>query len=422
MQHNTSFEYAAQCDSADTLRHLRDEFYIPLLQGKPAIYFLGNSLGLQPKTTQDEVLDIMENWANFGVEGFFMGNNPWLQYHKKLLPQMAAIAGAKEDELVIMNHLTVNLHLLLVSFYQPTKTRYKIICEAKAFPSDQYMLQSQVKLHGLNPEDCIIEVQPAAGGETISNEDIIAAIKQHGESVALVLLGGVNYYTGQVFDMSAITEAAHEVGAHAGFDLAHAAGNIPLQLHEWNVDFAAWCNYKYLNSGPGAIASAFIHQKHIASDHLKRLEGWWGNNSSNRFKMEPQFTPSGTAESWQLSTAPIMQLAAVKASMDLFAQAGFEKVLEKNEQLSSYLFIMLNSINSDNKFTLLTPQQKGTHGCQASVMVHENAKQVFDALLPEGIFADWREPNVIRVAPVALYNTFTEIYHFTQVLKKLLHV
>jgi kynureninase len=422
MQHETSIEYAAQLDKNDTLQYLRNEFYIPLVHGKPSIYFLGNSLGLQPKTTQNEVLNIMENWANFGVEGFFMGNNPWLQYHKKILPQMAVIAGAEEEELVIMNHLTVNLHLLLVSFYRPTKTRYKIICEAKAFPSDQYMLQSQIKLHGLNVKDCIIEVQPTAENETISNDDIIAAIKQHGEAVALVFLGGVNYYTGQLFNIASITNAAHSVGAYAGYDLAHAAGNVELQLHHWGVDFASWCNYKYLNSGPGAIATAFIHKKHLAKNNFVRLEGWWGNNINNRFKMEPQFTPSTTAESWQMSTAPVMQLAAVKASMEMFTKAGFNNLLKKNDQLSSYLFFMLNSINTQNKFTILTPQQNNAHGCQVSILIHQNAKQVFDALLPKGIFADWREPNVIRVAPVALYNTFTDIYVFTQTLKKLLYV
>jgi kynureninase len=421
MAHENSFEYAQACDEKDKLKNFRENFYIPLLNGKPAIYFLGNSLGLQPKNTQNEVLGIMENWANFGVEGFFMGNNPWLKYHKKIVPQMAAIAGALEEEIVVMNHLTVNLHLLMTSFYRPAKNRYKIICEAKAFPSDQYMLQSQVKQHNLKPEDCIIEVKPAAGVETINHEDIIEAIKEHGNTVALVLFGGVNYYTGQVFDMAAITKAAHKVGAYAAFDLAHAAGNIPLHLHDWGVDFAAWCNYKYLNSGPGAVGSAFVHEKHLSTNFL-RLEGWWGNDISNRFKMEQAYNPFSTAEAWQLSTAPIMQLATVKAAMDIFAKGGVESILQKQAQLSDYLFFMLNSINEDKLFTILTPQQKGTHGCQASVQVHKNAKQVFDALLPQGIFADWREPNVIRVAPVALYNTFTEIYHFTQVLKKLLHV
>lgn len=419
MQHQPTYDYAQAQDEKDALKKFRDDFYIPLVQGKPAIYFLGNSLGLQPKNAQDEVLQIMENWANFGVEGFFMGSNPWLEYHKKITPQMATIAGAKEEEIVVMNHLTVNLHLLMTSFYRPTPSRYKIICEAKAFPSDQYMLQSQVKLHGLQPQDCIIEIQPATGKETIDHEDIIAAIKQHGNSVALVLFGGVNYYTGQVFNMAAITKAAHEVGAYAAFDLAHAAGNIPLQLHNWQVDFAAWCNYKYLNSGPGAAGTAFVHEKHLGKNFL-RLEGWWGNDISNRFKMEPSFNPFATAEAWQLSTAPIMQLATAKAAMDVVAKAGFENVLQKQAQLSSYLYFMLNSINTNNAFTLLTPQQDGQHGCQASILVHKNAKAVFDALLPEGIFADWREPNVIRVAPVGLYNTFTEVFHFAQVLKKLL--
>ncbi len=421
MHHQHTLQYAKELDSKDILKNYRELFYIPLVHGKPAIYFLGNSLGLQPKNTQDEVLGIMENWANFGVEGFFMGSNPWLDYHKKITPQMAAIVGAKEAEIVVMNHLTVNLHLLMTSFYRPTAKRYKIICEAKAFPSDQYMLQSQVKLHDLKPQECIIEISPAAGQETIRNEDIIAAIREHGETVALVLLGGVNYYTGQVFDMPAITKVAHDAGAYAAFDLAHAAGNIPLELHNWNIDFAAWCNYKYLNSGPGAVGSAFVHEKHLGKNFL-RLEGWWGNNISNRFKMEQSFNPFPTAEAWQLSTAPVMQLATVKASMDMFAKAGFENVQAKHEQLSNYLYFMLNSINTDNKFSLLTPEEKGSHGCQASILVHKNAKAVFDGLLPEGIFADWREPNVIRIAPVALYNTFTEIYNFIQVLKKLLNV
>jgi kynureninase len=419
MQHNNSLEYALQLDESDVLKNYRNQFYVPLQSGKPASYFLGNSLGLQPKTAQDEVLHIMENWANFGVEGFFMGNNPWMDYHKKIIPQMAVIAGAKKDEIVLMNALTVNLHLLMTSFYRPTKTRYKIICEAKAFPSDQYMLQSQVLQHGLHENDCIIEIQPAAGAETISTEDIIAAIKQHGESLALVFLGGINYYTGQVFNMAAITQAAHNVGAYAAYDLAHAAGNIPLHLHEWGVDFAAWCNYKYLNSGPGAIATAFVHQKHLGKNFL-RLQGWWGNDASNRFKMLPNFNPYPTAEAWQLSTPPIMQLATVKASLDIFGEAGFQNILAKNKQLSSYLFFMLNSLNTQNKFTQLTPQADVDHGCQASILVHENAKQIFDVLLPQGIFADWREPNVIRVAPVGLYNSFEEVWRFVRVMEGLL--
>ena len=423
MAQQFSLAYAKEEDNNDKLQSFRDKFYIPHLNDKHAIYFLGNSLGLQPKTTQDEVLNIMENWANFGVEGFFMGNNPWLQYHKKLLPALTKIIGAKENELVIMNHLTVNLHLLMISFYQPTATRYKIICEAKAFPSDQYVMQSQLKLHGLKIEDCLIEVQPRQGEETIQHQDIIDAIEKHGSQTAVVLFSGVNYYTGQVFNMQAIAKAAHDAGALVGYDLAHAAGNINLQLHHWDVDFACWCNYKYLNSGPGAIAGAFINEKYIGNKNLQRLEGWWGNDEKNRFKMEDTFTPSPNAEAWQMSTAPIMQLAAHNASLQIFEAAGFENIVAKSNQLSSYLLFVLNEINEQEKyFKILTPQQPLQHGCQVSISVHNHAKKIFDNLLPNGIFADWREPNVIRVAPVPLYNTFEEVYLFAETLKKLLDV
>lgn len=423
MQHEFTLEYAQALDSQDTLSHFRAQFYMPYFQGKHAIYFLGNSLGLQPKKTQDEVTNIMENWANFGVEGFFLGKDPWLQYSKKITPLLCDIIGAKEEELVTMNHLTVNLHLLMLSFYQPTVTRYKIICEAKAFPSDQYAFQSQVKLHGLDPADAIIEVFPKEGTELITTEDITAVIEQHKDSIALVLFSGINYYTGQVFDIKAITKAAHEAGAYAGFDLAHAAGNIKLQLHDWQVDFACWCNYKYLNSGPGAVAGAFIHQKHLNNHNLKRLEGWWGNDAVNRFKMASTFTPATTAESWAMSTPPVMLLAAHKASLEIFAAAGFDNLLQKSKALSDYLFFVLNHINQPiEKFKIITPSNPDERGCQVSLSVHKNAKAVFDSLLPNGVFADWREPNVIRVAPVPLYNSFEEIYIFAELLQHILNV
>ncbi len=421
MTHQNSLTYAQELDKNDPLKDYRQQFYIPQVQGKDATYFLGNSLGLQPKSTQDEVLNIMEDWANFGVEGFFLGENPWLDYPKKLLPALSKILGAQENELVIMNHLTVNLHLLMISFYQPTATRFKIICEAKAFPSDQYCMQSQIKLHGLNIADCLVEVAPRAGEETIRQEDILTAIERHGAETALVLFSGVNYYTGQVFNMQAIAEAAHKVGAYAGFDLAHAAGNIELNLHEWQADFACWCNYKYLNSGPGAIAGAFIHEKHIGNPALQRLEGWWGNDAGNRFKMEEKFTPYASAEAWQMSTPPIMLLAAHQASLQIFNAAGFENMLAKSKLLSSYLLFLLNDINTPTqKFTIITPQDPAEHGCQVSFSVTKNAKALFDKLLPKGIFADWREPNVIRVAPVPLYNSFEEVFVFAQTLKELL--
>ncbi len=421
MAHQFTLQYAKELDSKDPLNIYREQFYIPHLNKQHAIYFLGNSLGLQPKTTQDEVLKIMEAWANFGVEGFFMGKEPWLNYHKKITPLLCNIVGAKEEELVTMNHLTVNLHLLMISFYQPTKTRYKIICETKAFPSDQYAFQSQVQLHGLNIEDAIIEVHPKAGTHLITTEDILKTIDAHKNSVALVLFSGVNYYTGQVFDMPAITQAAHNAGAYAGFDLAHAAGNINLQLHDWEVDFACWCNYKYLNSGPGAIAGAFINQKNLQNKNLKRLEGWWGNDVANRFKMENTFIPSPNAEAWQMSTAPMLLLASHKASIDIFEKAGFKNLLAKSKLLSDYLFFVLDSINEpEEKFTVITPRNSNERGCQVSLSVHNNAKAIFDELLPNGIFADWREPNVIRVAPVPLYNTFEEIFTFATILQQIL--
>ena len=421
MQMNDKFTlaYAKDLDAKDELKYCRDNFYIPYIGDKEAIYFLGNSLGLQPKKTQDEVLNVMENWANFGVEGFFMGEDPWLNYHKTLSPILSKIIGAKPEEIVTMNHLTVNLHLLMISFYNPTATRYKIICEAKAFPSDQYAFQSQVNMHGLNVKDAIVEVQPKPGTELITTQDILDAIEANKDSIALVLFSGVNYYTGQVFDIAAITAAAHKADAYAGFDLAHAAGNIKLELHKWNVDFACWCNYKYLNSGPGAIAGAYIHEKHFANKELKRLEGWWGNDEKNRFKMEPTFTPSPSAEAWQMSTAPVMLLAAHKTSLQIFEEVGFEKLLAKSKELSAYLFYVLNEINNPKKFDILTPINPDERGCQVSISVKENAKAIFDELLKNEIFADWREPNVIRVAAVPLYNTFEDIFYFANVLQKL---
>ena len=414
-----SFAYAQNLDEKDELKHYRDQFYIPYIGDKEAVYFLGNSLGLQPKKTQDEVLNVMENWANFGVEGFFMGEEPWLNYHKTLSPILSEIIGARPDEIVTMNHLTVNLHLLMITFYNPTITKYKIICEAKAFPSDQYAFQSQVKMHGYNVADTIVEVQPKAGTDLITTEDILETIVANKDSVALVLFSGVNYYTGQVFDIEAITKAAHKANAYAGFDLAHAAGNIELHLHDWDVDFACWCNYKYLNSGPGAIAGAYINEKHFNNKALKRLEGWWGNDEKNRFKMEPTFTASPSAEAWQMSTAPIMLLAAHKTSLDIFKEVGFEKLLAKSKKLSAYLFYVLEQINNPKKFDILTPTNAEERGCQVSISIKENAKTIFDELLKKGIFADWREPNVIRIAAVPLYNTFEDIFYFANILQEL---
>lgn len=413
--------FATQLDEQDSLNHFREQFYIPVINGNECIYFTGNSLGLQPKTTQDYVVNELEDWANFGVEGHFHATNPWFSYHEIFPQQVAKIVGALPEEVVVMNQLTVNLHLLMTTFYRPTKERFKIICEAKAFPSDQYAFESQVKLHGFNLDEAIIEVKPREGEYSIRTEDIIATIEKHSSSIALVLFSGVNYYTGQVFDMPSITKAAHNIGAYCGFDLAHAAGNIELHLHDWNVDFACWCSYKYLNSGPGGVAGAYIHQKHFTNKSLQRLAGWWGQNKTNRFKMEKGFDPIETAEGWQLSNAPILSMAAHKASLDIFEDAGIENLVAKGKQLSDYLFFIIEELNSTltkKAIEIITP--KNEKGCQVSMLMLQKGKEVFEALKQNGVLADWREPNVIRIAPVPLYNTFKEIYHFGEIVKRIL--
>ena len=413
--------FANQLDEQNSLNHFREQFYIPVINGNECIYFTGNSLGLQPKTTQDYVVNELEDWANFGVEGHFHATNPWFSYHEIFPQQVAKIVGALPEEVVVMNQLTVNLHLLMTTFYRPTKERFKIICEAKAFPSDQYAFESQVKLHGFNPDEAIIEVKPREGEYSIRTEDIIATIEKHSSSIALVLFSGVNYYTGQVFDMPSITKAAHNIGAYCGFDLAHAAGNIELHLHDWNVDFACWCSYKYLNSGPGGVAGAYIHQKHFTNKSLQRLAGWWGQNKTNRFKMEKGFDPIETAEGWQLSNAPILSMAAHKASLDIFEDAGIENLVAKGKQLSDYLFFIIEELNSTltkKAIEIITP--KNEKGCQVSMLMLQKGKEVFEALKQNGVLADWRDPNVIRIAPVPLYNSFKEIYHFGEIVKRIL--
>ena len=421
MNFENTESFAKSMDDSDPLKSFRDLFYMPIMYGKPAIYFTGNSLGLQPKTTQDYVVDELEDWANFGVEGHFHARKPWMPYHEIFPSQLSKIVGCKETEVVVMNQLTVNLHLLMVSFYRPTKERFKIICEAKAFPSDQYAIESQVKFHGLNPDEAIIEVTPRTGEHIIRNEDILQTIQQHGSCVAMVLIGGVNYYTGQVFDMKQITEVAHGVGAYAGFDLAHAAGNVALQLHDWQVDFACWCSYKYLNSGPGGVGGVFIHEKHIADKALPRFAGWWGYDKEARFQMKKGFEPMPTAEGWQLSNAPILSMAAHKAALDVFEEAGMPRLHEKRKLLSDYLFYVIDICNSDakdNEATIITPRNVNEKGCQVSLLLKNEGRKIFEELTKAGVIADWREPNVIRIAPVPLYNSFEDIYRFGQLLKQ----
>ncbi|MES2838479.1 MAG: kynureninase [Bacteroidota bacterium] len=420
-----SLEFANQLDENDKLKHFREKFYIPIVNDEESIYLTGNSLGLQPRTTQDYVLQELEDWANFGVEGHFHARKPWFSYHEIFANQVANIVGALPQEVVVMNQLTVNLHLLLVSFYKPTAKRYKILCEAKAFPSDQYALESQVKHHGFKPEHAIIEIKARDGEHTVRTEDILFHIEKNADELALVMIGGVNYYTGQVFDMETITKAAHGVGALAGFDLAHAAGNIKLELHKWNVDFACWCSYKYLNSGPGGVSGVYINKKHVENKELNRFAGWWGHDKQTRFLMEKGFNPIASAEGWQLSNAPILSMAAHKASLDIFEEAGMDNLVEKGNKLASYLQFIIAEINKNTNgssgIEILTPTNVSEHGCQVSLLMHKKGKEVFSELINKGVIADWREPNVIRVAPVPLYNTFTDVWHFGQIINSILN-
>lgn len=425
MNFSNTLEYAKQLDEQDSLKHFRDKFYIPIVNGKECIYLTGNSLGLQPKKTQDYVLDELEDWATHGVEGHFHARTPWVNYHEIFEEQLAEIVGGLPEEVVAMNQLTVNLHLLMISFYRPTSKKYKIICEAKAFPSDQYAFQSQAKLHGYHPDDVIIEVQPKQGSAYIELDDILDTIKKHGDETALVIFGGVNYYSGQVFDMQAICKAAHEAGAYCGFDLAHAAGNVHLELHDWDVDFACWCSYKYLNSGPGGVSGAFIHQRHINDESLPRLAGWWGHNKDTRFKMDKDFHPIPTAEGWQLSNAPVLSMSAHKASLDVFSEAGFHNLVAKGKMLSGYLLFILNEINknsSEKLIEIITPLNESERGCQVSMLMLKDGKKIFDTLIQNGVIADWREPNVIRVAPVPLYNSFEDVFNFGKIMQESLLV
>ena len=406
-------------DQQDPLSHFRKKFLIPQKNGKEQIYFLGNSLGLQPVNTASYISDVLAQWSQYGVEGFFMGEDPWINYHNKLTPSLSHITGALPHEIVVMNHLTVNLHLLLASFYHPDKKRYKIICEANAFSSDQYMLETHVKHHGQIPEETIIEVHPREGENNIRSEDIADIISKHSAELSLVLWGGVNYLTGQLFDLPAITKMAHEAGAIAGFDLAHAIGNVKLDLHNWNADFACWCSYKYLNAGPGGIGGAYIHERYHSDTNLPRLSGWWGYDKASRFKMKKGFKPMGTAEGWQVSTPPIILMAAHKAALDIFMEAGMDNLVQKGSRLSDYLIHLIGGVNKNagrELIRILTPASKG---CQVSMIVRHKPRQIFEQLMENGIFADWREPDVIRVAPVPLYNTFTEVYIFSEVMKKL---
>ena len=421
MQFQNTLSFAQQLDTSDPLKSYRDKFIIPQANGKQKIYFLGNSLGLQPKSARDYIQLIMQDWADLGVESFFHAKEPWMNYHDQLIHPLSKIVGALPHEVVVMNQLTVNLHLMMVSFYRPSATRYKIICEAKAFPSDQYTFETHVRHHNFDPALAIVEVSPRPGEHTITTEDILSAIEKNGQSTALVLFGGINYYTGQLFDMGAITKAAQSVGAKVGFDLAHAAGNVDMQLHDWGVDFACWCSYKYLNSGPGAIGGAFIHEKNHDID-LPRFAGWWGYDKPTRFKMEKGFIAMAGAEGWQLSTPALFLYAAHRASLEIFEEAGWSNILAKQKMLTNYLWFLLKELNTttDGKcFKFITPENSTERGSQVSLLMLQHGKKVFEALAKLDIMVDWREPDVIRLAPVPLYNSFEEVWRFGNIIETL---
>jgi len=403
---------AAHLDAADTLASFRQEFHLPPgPDGRPCAYFCGNSLGLMPKAARAAVETEFDTWARLGVEGHFEAPSFWMHFHETLTEATARLVGAHPLEVVVMNNLTVNLHLLLVSFYRTTATRYKILMEGGAFPSDQYAIESQARLHGLDPADAIVELVPRPGEHTLRTEDIEATIAELGDSLATVLIGGVNYYTGQAFDMAAIARAGHAVGAYVGFDLAHAAGNLDLRLHDWDVDFACWCTYKYLNSGPGGTSGVFVHERFAQRPDLVRLAGWWGHDASVRFQMKKGFRPMPGAAGWQLSNAQIFPMAIHRASLEIVDRAGGMPALRrKSEQLTARLESLIRGLNLPaDKLEIITPADPAQRGCQLSVLVHERGRELFDYLADQGIIADWREPNVIRLAPVPLYNSFEDV-------------
>jgi kynureninase len=417
----SSASFAADLDTNDNLKKFREYFFIPKKNdGTEVLYFTGNSLGLQPKSAREYIEQELKDWETLGVEGHFHARKPWMPYHEFVAEQLAAIVGAKPLEVVAMNSLTVNLHLLMVSFYRPTARRRKIVIEAGAFPSDQYAVASQIKFHGFAVEDSLVELKPRAGENCLRTEDIEQTISNEGDSIALILLGGVNYYTGQAFDMRRVAEVGHAVGAIVGFDLAHATGNLELRLHDWNADFAAWCSYKYLNAGPGGIAGVFVHERHAERFDLPRFAGWWGHDKETRFLMRPEFKPMRGAEGWQLSNPPIFQLAALRASLDVFeAAGGMRKLVEKSRKLTGYLEFLLGEIG-DERISVITPANSSERGCQLSIRVKDADKNLFKTISEKGVVADWREPDVIRVAPVPLYNSFTDVFQFAETLKNCL--
>jgi len=411
-------ERAVILDRSDPLRSFRERFHIPVLDdGSEVIYLAGNSLGLQPKSVPEFVVRELDKWKTLGVSGHFEGDDPWMPYHELVRAPMAELVGGLPHEVVVMNSLTVNLHLMMATFFEPRGRRRKIVIESDSFPSDRYAIQSQLRHHGLAPAECMLELSPHSGSDRLETEEILETIERHADELALVLLGGVNYYSGQVLDMKAIAAAARRAQVPIGFDLAHAVGNVPLSLHDWGVDFAAWCSYKYLNAGPGGIAGCFIHERHARDRSLPRLAGWWGHDPSSRFEMPHEFDPTNSADGWQLSNPPILLVAALRASLDIFKKAGMDRLREKSLHLTGFLREMLSSI--EGPFRIITPSEPEASGSQLSLLFQRDARSTFEALERRAVRCDYREPDVVRVAPVPLYNTFSDAAAFTGVLNTL---
>ncbi len=413
---DTSPEYALQADALDGLAGFKKQFHFPKHNGKDSIYFCGNSLGLQPRNVEPAIQTELTTWKELAIGGYFRGTNPWLYYQDYLKPSLARIVGCKEHEVTVMNALTVNLHLLMLSFYRPTKERYKIMMESGAFPSDQYAVETLVNHFGFDPATAIIEIAPVNGEKILQTDDILKAIETHGNSLALVLFGGINYYTGQLFDIKSITAAAHKVKALAGFDLAHVAGNVPMQLHDWNVDFAGWCSYKYLNAGPGAIGGVYIHEYYSGDVRIPRLGGWWGNEEKTRFKMEKGFIPKSDASGWNISTAQVFNAVCLKASLELFDQAGMQNLRDKSIKLTGYLEYLIGQL-PNLKCEIITPANPEYRGAQLCLYFTEKGKEIHDKMIASGIIVDYREPGVIRVAPSPLYCSYQDVYDFYRILR-----
>jgi kynureninase len=410
---------AQELDQLDQLAHFRSQFHIPIRNGRESIYLCGNSLGLQPKTTEKYLRDELQNWKDHGVEGHFTGDKPWVSYHLNAKKTLSKILGAKEDEVVAMNNLTSNLHLALTSFYRPEGNRTKILIERGAFPSDFYATHSQIVVNGFNASENLVELQSSDGSDYLSTQEIVSTIEELGDELALVMFPGVQYYTGQFFDMKAIASAAHNVGANAGFDLAHAVGNIPMNLHDDNIDFAVWCSYKYLNSGPGGVGGLFIHEKHAKNQSIPRMSGWWGHDAKARFKMDNEINPIQSVDGWQLSNINILSHAAHLASLDIFMKADIYKLREKSVKLTGFMEeLVLDSEILKNNVKILTPSNVDERGCQLSLFLKNHGKSVFERIVSKGVILDWREPNVIRVAPVPLYNSFKDVFEFIELLKE----